>query len=227
LDADRQSDGEELLAARKFDTTAPSKSFRQSLVTAMQTVYFVTHPDVVIDPVVPVPDWPLSQRGRERMARALELPWVGGIRAVWCSTERKARDGAEILAGHLSIPVTELVALGENGRSATRYVPRTEFEAAADLFFAYPDRSARGWERAAHAQRRIVNAVGRLRIASAGCGGDIAIVSYGGVGTLLLCHFRGVAIARQHDQPPNNGGNYFAYDAETGALRHGWRPIDG
>jgi broad specificity phosphatase PhoE len=161
------------------------------------------------------------------MARALALPWVGGVRAVWCSTERKARDAAEILAGHLSCPVTELAELGENGRSATGYLPRTEFEAVVDLFFAQPDRSVRGWECAADAQRRIVTAVGRVCAVSAGCGGDIAIISHGAVGTLLLCHLRGAAIARQHDQPPNNGGNYFAYNAETGALRHGWRPIDG
>ena len=33
----------------------------------MNTVYFITHPDVVIDPATPVAQWPLSQRGRMRM----------------------------------------------------------------------------------------------------------------------------------------------------------------
>lgn len=55
----------------------------------------------------------------------------------------------------------------------------------------------------------------------------IAIVAHGGVGTLLLCHLRGDRIARTHDQPPNNGGNFFAFDAVTRRLHHGWRPIDG
>src|SRR5262249_39166237 len=149
-----------------------------AMVTPAQTVYFITHPDVRIDPTVPVPDWSLSARGRARMARALMLPWVSSVRALWCNTERKARDGARILAVHLRIPVTELAELGENDRSATGYLPRSEFEIVANLFFAHPERSARGWERATDAQRRIVSAVNRVLVASAKCGGNIAIVSH-------------------------------------------------
>lgn len=37
---------------------------------------FITHPDVVIDPAVPVPRWPLSERGLERMRAGLRQPWV-------------------------------------------------------------------------------------------------------------------------------------------------------
>jgi hypothetical protein len=44
--------------------------------------------------------------------------------------------------------------------------------------------------------------------------------------TLLLCHLRGDPIGRSHDQPPNNGGNYFAFDAATRCVHHGWAAID-
>jgi len=40
----------------------------------MSLVYFVTHPDVEIDPAVPVPQWPLSARGRARMTTLLAKP---------------------------------------------------------------------------------------------------------------------------------------------------------
>jgi broad specificity phosphatase PhoE len=76
------------------------------------------------------------------------------------------------------------------------------------------------------AQRRIVGTVEKVLTASAGYSGDIAIVAHGGVGTLLLCHLRGDVIGRQHDQPHNNGGNYFAFDATTCRLHRGWRAID-
>jgi broad specificity phosphatase PhoE len=122
--------------------------------------------------------------------------------------------------------LTELAELGENDRSATGYLPRSEFEIVANLFFAHPERSARGWERAIDAQRRIVSAVNRVLVASTKCAGNIAIVSHGGVGALLLCHLRGEAISREHDQPLNNGGNYYAFDAETRDLIHGWLRID-
>ncbi len=158
---------------------------------------------------------------------ALALPWVSNVRAVWCSTERKARDGADILAKHVGLPVAELAGLGENDRSATGYLPRAEFEAVADLFFAYPGESVRGWEKAIDAQRRIVCAIEEVLVRSVNCGGDVAVVAHGGVGTLLLCHLRGDPIGRQHDQPPNNGGNYFAFDAMTRQVHHSWKAMDG
>ena len=191
-----------------------------------QTVYFMTHPDVVIDPMVPVAEWPLSARGRQRMGCVLAQPWAVGLRALWCSTERKARDGADILAGPLGLDVNELQELGENDRTATGYLAPMEFEAVADLFFAHPEQAVRGWERAADAQMRIVAAVERVLNGSMACGGDVAIVSHGAVGALLLCHLLGRPIGREHDQPATKGGNYFAFGADTRRLCHGWRPID-
>jgi broad specificity phosphatase PhoE len=192
----------------------------------MRTCRFITHPDTVIDPAIPVPDWPLSARGRERMTGALRRPWVGGIREIWCSTERKARDGAEILAEFLNLPVTQLADLGENDRSSTGYLPREEFEAVANEFFANPTQSVRGWETAADAQRRVVGAIDRVLAGRTIREGDIAIVAHGGVGTLLLCRLNGVPIDRRYDQSQNNGGNYFAFDIETRRPLHGWRPIE-
>jgi broad specificity phosphatase PhoE len=69
----------------------------------MSTVYFITHPDVVIDPAVPVQEWPLSERGRARMKALAEQNWMSGLRAIYCSTERKATDGAMILAEGLAL----------------------------------------------------------------------------------------------------------------------------
>ncbi len=191
----------------------------------MPTVFFVTHPDVVIDPGVAVPQWPLSARGRARMAAALARPWARGIRRIVASQERKALDAASILSAGLGIEFTTLAALGENDRSSTGYLPREEFERVADEFFAHPERSVRGWERAADAQRRIVAAFDTA-LALAPPEGDIAIVSHGAVGALLLCHLEGLPISRNEDQPAGEGGNYYAIDSRTRLLRHGWRRID-
>lgn len=188
-------------------------------------VTFITHPDVLIDPAVPVPDWPLSERGRERMRTVLDQPWTAGLRSLFCSTERKAWDGAATLAEALGLPVTELEELGENDRSSTGYLPKLEFEAMADSFFARPEESVRGWERAADAQRRIVAAVDEV-LRRAPAEGDIAIVSHGGVGALLLCHLQGRPISRAADQPAGQGGHYYAFTAEDRRLLHGWRSID-
>ncbi|HQX60059.1 MAG: histidine phosphatase family protein [Rhodoferax sp.] len=186
---------------------------------------FITHPDVLIDPAVPVPQWPLSERGLARMRASLQQAWVDEISAVVCSTEQKARDGAAVLAGHRGLPVTAIAALGENDRSATGFLAPAEFERTADAFFAQPEQSVRGWERAIDAQRRVVRAVQALADADT-TRGLLAIVSHGAVGTLLYCHLAGVPIARQWDQPPNRGGNFYRFTLAPAGVAHGWRPID-
>lgn len=188
-------------------------------------VHFITHPDVLIDPAVPVPDWPLSGRGRARMQAALRQPWISGVRSIFCSTERKAIDGAEILAEALGLPVIQLKDLGENDRFSTGYLPKLEFEATADQFFARPQESIRGWERAVDAQRRIVAAMDEV-LCRAPAEGDIAVVSHGGVGALYLCHLQGRPISRAADQPAGQGGHRYVVLAEDRRLLHGWRSID-
>ncbi len=190
----------------------------------MASVHFITHPEVVIDPEVPVPDWPLSAVGVRRMRLAAERPWLAEVRSIFTSTERKAMDAAGVLAGKLGISPVAIGDLGENDRSATGYLPRTEFEAVADEFFAQPEVSVRGWERAADAQRRIVRAVERA-ISLVSVEGDVAIVSHGGVGALLFCYLKGVPISRDADQP-GGGGNIYSFCKASRQLLSGWRRIE-
>lgn len=147
-------------------------------------------------------------------------PWLPSVTAIWSSTERKALDTAEILAGHLGLDVQIRADLGENDRSSTGYLPRAEFEGTADAFFADPDRSVRGWASAREEQRRIVSAcedAGRTEEK-----GTPLIVSHGAVGALLLAHVLGLPVSRDLDQPGNGGGNWFC----TRDLSPSWRPFD-
>jgi len=186
------------------------------------TFYFVTHPNVVVSREVAVPRWPLSDRGKTRMRAGLAQPWIRNVSAIYCSTEQKAIDGAEILAQHLGLGFSQIEALGENDRSATGFLPPDEFERVADQFFAKPHESVRGWERAVDAQARVVRAVEGIRDE-----GTIAIVSHGAVGTLLYCHLAGKPIDRRWDQPPNGGGNYYSFTLSPRVAHGWWRPFDG
>ena len=190
----------------------------------MPLVLFITHPDVLIDPAFPVPDWGLSPRGLARMRASLANPWIAPIAHIASSAERKAIEGAAILAAHLALTPSIHPALGENDRSATGYLPQPEFEATADAFFARPHESVRGWERALDAQARIVGAI--RHVLAEAPPGDVALVSHGGVGALLSCHLQNVPISRAADQPPGAGGYVLAFDRATWRLRHDWRPID-
>lgn len=191
----------------------------------MAIAYFITHPDVTIDPSVPVPDWSLSSEGIRRMVRLLDRAWVRTVRAVFTSAERKAVEAANILAGHLSLEPVVIADLGENDRSATGFLPKPEFERVADGFFAHPDESVRGWEPAIDAQRRIISAVNSA-IVMAPPDENMAIVSHGAVGALLRCHLKRVPISRTEDQPAGGGGNLYSFDIQSGRLLSGWRRID-
>ncbi len=190
----------------------------------MTSVFFITHPEVVIDPLIPVPQWKLSPRGVARVRRMLEEAWVADIGYIVASEERKAVDTAELLARHLALSYATRAELRENDRSATGYLPREEFEATAGLFFQRPDQRVRGWEPARAAQARIVGAIdGILETAPPV---NIAVVAHGGVGALLLCQLKGVPISRAEDQPGEGGGNFFVFRRDDRALLNGWQPID-
>ncbi|MCB1123925.1 MAG: phosphoglycerate mutase family protein [Verrucomicrobiae bacterium] len=191
----------------------------------MSLVYFITHPEVVIDAEVPVPQWPLSEKGRARMNDFVAKDWVHGVTSVYCSTEKKAIDGAAILSEQLGLTYTTIEELGENDRSSTGFLPKEAFEAMADRFFNNPEQSVEGWERAIDAQARIVQAVSSLIRTDTG-DGDIAIVSHGGVGALLLCHLSGSPISRSMDQPGGGGGNVICFEKDTLRLVHGWKSFE-
>ena len=187
----------------------------------MARLFLVTHTDVVIDPCGPVDRWKLSDMGRARSRAFATSGVLAKVKAIWSSTEVKAIETAGILAGPLGLPVSTDARLGENDRTATGFLPREEFEAAADRFFAAPEESFRGWERAVDAQKRIERAV--REILAAHPGGDLAVVSHGAVGTLLYCALKGLAIDRKHDQPFQ--GHYWAADLPGLVVRHGWREV--
>ena len=153
----------------------------------MRQLFFITHGDVVIDPAVPVPEWGLNETGRARHeAFNAHAPAFG---SVWSSKERKAREGAEILAAAQGMSPRRVAALHENDRSATGYLPGAEFEAVVAEFFGKPEESVRGWERAVDAQRRVIAAL--QWIATDAPSGDIAVVAHGGVGALTRAHVLG------------------------------------
>lgn len=184
---------------------------------------YLSHPQVTIDPAVPVPRWGLNAVGRARTEKLARAPWLAATRLIVASDERKAVETAEILAVAIGAQRIIREAMHENDRSATGFLPPEEFERTADEFFAQPHRSVRGWERAVDAQRRIVGEVNAV-LADAPAG-EVLFVGHGGVGTLLLCHLSRQAIDRRHDQPAG-GGNYFAFDASGPTLLHGWRPME-
>lgn len=185
---------------------------------------YITHPQVKIDPDIPVPRWGLSDVGKARSLEAASRPWARQLGRLVSSDETKAMETAAILAEAAGIYFEIAENLHENDRSTTGFLPPDAFEAAADQFFADPFESFRGWERAVDAQARIVAAVTGIldqhdpRL-------PIAFIGHGGVGTLLKCHLLGAQIARSHDQP-GGGGNLYRFSLADRAVSCDWTPME-
>jgi broad specificity phosphatase PhoE len=178
---------------------------------------------VNIDPAKPVPEWGLSDLGRSRAGLAARSPWLRNTALIVCSAERKAIDTAEIIAAQLGLGFEIRPEMHENDRSATGYLTQAEFQATAGRFFAEPEVSVRGWERAVDAQARIVREA--EAVLARDQAGDILFVGHGGVGTLLYCHYSRSAISRKLDQF-GGGGNYFTLHRQTREIVHHWRRIE-
>ncbi|MBC2884021.1 histidine phosphatase family protein [Ochrobactrum sp. CM-21-5] len=187
----------------------------------MSKILFISHPEVLIDPQKPVPNWRLSPHGIDRMRAFSEGPELNTIQAIWSSGETKAIEAAGILARAGGIGLSVDRGFNEIDRSVTGFLPSNVHEEVAGQFFAFPETSIRGWERAVDAQERAVRAF--EAVARQHPTGDIAIVGHGGVGTLLLCRLAGLPIDRDHDQPFQ--GHYWSYSRENGAILHRWKSI--
>jgi len=185
----------------------------------MNLIRYLTHPQVEIDPAIPVPSWGLSAIGRARTQAIAATGRLSGTTQIISSAERKAIETAGIIAAKLNLDVEIRDAMHENDRSATGFLVPDEFEAVANQFFAQPETSIRGWERAIDAQSRIVREV--EHVLARNRPGDVLFVGHGGVGTLLYCHYSGLAIDRAHDQPAG-GGCFFAVTADGRRVQHAW-----
>jgi broad specificity phosphatase PhoE len=186
-------------------------------------IRYLTHPQVKIEPAVPVPSWGLSDVGRIRTEALANAGWLSKTTQIISSGERKAIETAAIIAGQLKVTVEVRDAMHENDRSTTGFLAPDEFETVADQFFAEPLVSIRGWERAIDAQLRIVREV--ERVLARNRSGDVLFVGHGAVGTLLFCHYSGLAIDRAHDQPAG-GGHCFTLVKDGRRVLHPWRRME-
>lgn len=189
----------------------------------MALAFYISHPQIIADPAILVPNWSLSPVGLARLEAIAGEEWVTSLTKIYSSTETKAIETAQALSNDGQTPIERIAEMGEIDRSSTGYVPHDDHERLADALFAYPEASAQGWERAIDAQARIFVSVNEI-LERDKSSGSIAFVGHGGVGTLLTCKLGNLEIDRKHDQP--GGGHVFAFDRETLRMAFYWVPLE-
>ncbi len=189
---------------------------------------YITHPEVEIDPNVPVDRWGLSETGRQRantFARRNLLPKSAPI---FSSTETKAQELAQILSSVTGSKVKDDPDLGENDRSATGFLEPAEFESYVKQLFTHPEKSVAGWETARNAQKRIVATMENI-LARHDASQPLILAGHGCVGTLLKCHYGGREIKQSEDQRQlahPGGGNVFVFDPLHRKLLCDWATME-
>jgi broad specificity phosphatase PhoE len=189
---------------------------------------YVTHPQVVQDPAVPVPRWGLSDKGRGRAERFANHKLALAAKRIISSNETKALELAQALAAASGAAIEAGENFGENNRSSTGFVPAERFEQLADAFFARPGESVEGWERAGDAQARVVAAF-EAALAGHDVKAPVIFAGHGAVGTLLKCHLGQREIARSEDQRrigDPGGGNVFVVRLRDRALLSDWMAME-
>ena len=77
---------------------ATRKTSTRTIQMPADIVRYLTHPQVQIDPAVPVPQWGLSPVGRARTEALANASWLASTTQIVSSGERKAIETAEIIA---------------------------------------------------------------------------------------------------------------------------------
>ncbi len=167
----------------------------------MTKLIYITHPATQIDPKVPVANWHVSDEGRRQLMRLVEKPFWKEVDTIYSSQEPKALRTAEEIntrIPHLEFPIMfGNEDLGEIDRSSTGVLSKEEHEKAIEEFYLHPDESYKGWETAEHATKRTVDVVSNIMADN--IGKTVAIIGHGSVGTLLICHLKGIAPTIKED----------------------------
>jgi len=183
-------------------------------------MYFITHPEVIIDPNLPISLWDYSERGAARLEKILKKIWIKSVETIYSSDEPRATKAAQLIADQLGYRLHVLEELGDVNRSSTGTVPHQEYTGLMDNFYNAPEKSVRGWEKALDAQKRILLGIDKI-LALSPSSRFIALVSHTNMANLLLCKIKGIPIERIQNPPMT-----FSFEVEPGGKPQNWKSLD-
>ena len=155
----------------------------------MRSLILVRHSLPVLRRDVPAADWHLSPEGVLRAREFARRLLRTDAACVFTSTEPKAIETAQAIAGELNVPVEQAPGLHEHERPEAQLLSRESFEQRISDLFARPDELVFGAETAAQARKRFTMAV--MRLVARGPG-DVIVVTHGTVMALFVAEVTGI-----------------------------------
>lgn len=185
----------------------------------MTKLIFITHPSVVVDPLIPIDEWQVSKEGLMQVEDLFSSTVLLNINSIYSSTEDKALTVAKIIADKYFIMFNQEHQLKCLKEIKNRlFIPPDKFLQATKKWFDHPKDNVNDWESRNDAEQRIVNCV--TNIMSKEENNTVVIVGHGGTGTLLKCHIKKVDPSQSEDQ--QSQGCYFVADWDKQELISDW-----
>lgn len=156
----------------------------------IKTIYFITHPNVQVNPELPPDQWSLSQKGYQRLDQLSQESFWLEVQHIFASYDNRGQETGKYLAQKHNLPLQQFPGLHEYERRESPFLSLNDLRIAMRMFFKRPKESIFGWERALDAQNRIRNTLHQL-IDEYPDLDTIAICSHGVIGSLLRSELMG------------------------------------
>lgn len=156
----------------------------------MKTILLVKHSVPEIVPAVPAKEWKLSKAGQIRCATLAEKlePFLPDV--FLSSTEPKAIETVQIVAGKFGKTFRTVPGLHEHSRTNIGWLEKEQFESKVKEFFDAPERLVFGEETADQALARFSQAISSIE--SEYPNNNILVAAHGTVITLFVKQYNAI-----------------------------------
>ena len=161
------------------------------------SLYFLRHAETKLRHDIPVREWNLTRAGRQSTLELAESQVFSKIEGIIHSSEKKAKQTADIIAKTLAVETYELPELDELRRNHNGLLTNDEYRARVRLTLIDWEKNVPDWESGEDALSRFMEGVRRINIMFHSK--NILVVSHGLVLTLYfsaLTHFWKIAFER-------------------------------
>ena len=156
----------------------------------MRRLVLVRHSMPELEPDKPASAWRLGEIGHRRAGELAARLRDFSPEVIWSSSEPKALETAEVVAGAFGVPVKIMDGLEEHHRGNVPLLPKEEFEGAVERFFCNPSQLVLGTEMADQARDRMAGSIDRVLEAGHN---DSIVVTHG---TVIALYVASVADTR-------------------------------
>jgi broad specificity phosphatase PhoE len=153
--------------------------------TVSNSLYFLRHAEAAIDPSVPIAEWSVTSAGLQQTHELATSEVFEKIEGIVHSSEKKARQTADVFAKYLDVELYELTEFDELQQGV---LASQEYRVRVRATLTDWDRGVPGWESGSEALRRFSEGVKRINIMF--YSRNILVVTHGLILTLYFCELR-------------------------------------